>query len=285
MSSRRLKTTWRIGDSSAAASNSHLIDPVTAFFSSHPLLFSPPTTLISKPRPHIMSDNLSRSLLSESVEADLPFFAPPPPESFEEEFEGLDLDSFDEDVQFPTLLEGPSYTYRDYSTLSRGSSSESTYSTDLRDDTTNSEYSSMTYSTSNYLSSFEIALRDIDLGSEYNDVDIEHNSVLSDSPMFLGPFGMPPNQLSPTLSQHVHMEEVHLDDEPPIGISPHRLSATAFQSPSLAVPTDPSVDVASATQFCTGPIRTRTICPHCGRSAYSLYIHFFRRYSMFLSSI
>lgn len=217
-----------------------------------------------------------------NLKTELPCFAPPP---LEEVLRGLDSLDVPVDVQIPTLLDIDIAfaTYRDLSTLSLASSSESTYSTGLTEDISNSEYSFMTYSTSNYPSLFDLTLRDIICDSGYNYVDPQHNSVLSDSSVIPDSFGTP--QHSP---QHDHVVKVQSDDgsdRQSVGISPHCLSA-AFQSPP-AVPIDPPVDGASTTQVFTGPIRTKFTCSQCGHGKYNLYSisHIFEILNVSLQSL
>jgi hypothetical protein len=234
-----------------------------------------------------MSDDLLWSLFPESIEADLPFFAPSlqaAPESFERDFEEL-VDSLDEDVQFLTLLDrdGPFPTYR-VSTPSLASPSESTYTTDYSEDFITSEYSFTTHSTSDYS-------LPLDIGSEYTGVD---DSVFSDSSWVFDSFG--PAQLSPAFSPHVEVVEALSDDgpyQPSVGISPYSLSA-----PPPAVPTGPPVGGASmqqarklpnsdtgSTRIRTGPTRTKFVCPYCGHRKYLFHSFIFLHTQMFLSSV
>jgi uncharacterized Zn-finger protein len=198
-----------------------------------------------------MSDasNLWPSFPSESVEAELPSFPPPPLEEVLEGFDSLRLD----------MPDGSFSTHRDASTLSLASSSESRYSTGLTEDIFNSEYSFMTYSTSNYPSLFDLALSDIICDSEYNYIDPQHSSVFPES--------------SGTSFQHDHVVKAQPDDG--AGISPHCLSA-AFQGPPPAFPIDPPADAASTTRVFTGPIRKEPTCDQCGRGKYHFYFIYFR---------
>ncbi|KAF8262896.1 hypothetical protein EI94DRAFT_641669 [Lactarius quietus] len=85
--------------------------------------------------------------------------------------------------------------------------------------------------------------------------------------MFLSSFGTP--QFSPLLFQNVQVVGAQSDDGPywpPVGISPHSLSA-GFQNPLPAVPTDPPVGAAPATQASTGPIRNKFVCHLCGQES------------------
>jgi hypothetical protein len=209
-----------------------------------------------------------------SPRAGLPFFEPTPPESFEEELEGIEFDNLDDNVQFPTQLDGPFPTYPDTFTPSLSASSESAYSADLTEDTGNSEYS-----TSNYSSPFDM-FADVDFGSEYNAVDPKHISVFSaDSSTFFDSFGIP--QLSAaTFFQDVQVGKAQVDDgpyRPPIGISPDLLSSGAFHGPTPAVPTNPPVGVGSAIPSHTGPMRTKFVCSYCGHGKYSFYFVSFLR--------
>ena len=170
-------------------------------------------------------------------------------------------------VQFPTLLDFDMSFYQDLSTLSLALSSESTYSMGLTEDISNSEYSFVTYTTSNYPSLFDVPLRNIICDSEYVD---PQSLVFSDSPMIPDSFIMP--QLSPG-PQHDHVVKMQPDNGPErqsVGISPHRLSA-AFQIPHPAIPIPP-VDGASTTQVFTGPIRTKFTCLQCGHGKYNFYL-------------
>jgi hypothetical protein len=132
-----------------------------------------------------MYDDFWPSFPSESANADLPSVAPPPLESFEEVLKALEHENFDGGFQLPTLLDIPSPPYRDASTLYLALSFESTYSTPgLTEDISNTEYSFITDSTSNYPPLFDLALSDIVFGSEDNYVDPKHNPVISDPSMF-----------------------------------------------------------------------------------------------------
>ncbi len=225
-----------------------------------------------------MSDDLLLSLLSEDVEADLPCFAPTPqadPESFEKDFEELDLDNFDGNVQFLTPLDDPLHMFRGFiPSPGLASPSESTCTTESSEDPASSEYSFMTNSTSNYSAPFDFVLRDVDFGSEYNGVGPKHN-IFPDSSAFLD--SLDP-QLSLAFFHHVQVVEAQSDDgpyRPSVGISPHSLS-TAFQSPPPAVPTDPPICDTSTTQTRTGPIRTKKyICPDCGHRKWNFLSFFF----------
>ena len=254
-----------------------------------------------------MYDDLWWSPVSEPVKP-LPSFKPPPqaaPESFEKDIEGL-LDSF-KDLRFPTPSDhdGPFLTYRD-PTLSLASPLESTYTTDSSENPATSDYSCSSMVHSDYLSFFDFALRHDDVVSEYTDVDPKYDSVFSgattvapvpaiDLSGLLVSFG--PLQLSPSLFPHVQVVEAQSDDEPdrpPVGISPHILSA-AFPSPPPAVPTDPPVCAASMprarklpnrTQTRTGPIRTKKfVCSYCGHRKHHFHSFVFLRTQMFISSI
>ncbi|KAF8258106.1 hypothetical protein EI94DRAFT_1708293 [Lactarius quietus] len=216
-----------------------------------------------------MYDDIWSSLPSKHVGEELPFFIPPPPGSFEEEFKRIEieLDLLDVDVQFPTLPDSPFIAYRDTSTPSLTSSyesTESTYSTGLIEDSVGSDYSFMAHSTSNDPLPFDFAFRDLELTPESNDVDPEHNAVHPDSFM-PNSFGTP--QFPSALVPNVDVVRAQSEDgpyHPPVGISPHSLSPDS-QNPLPAVPTDPTVGSSPATQTSTGPIRTEPICPHCGR--------------------
>jgi hypothetical protein len=224
-----------------------------------------------------MSSDLWPSL--PDIEEALPSVEPPPLALFEEEEFGVEVDN----LEVPTLLDGLFDTYRDTSISPLAPSSqysESTNSAGLIEVTSNSEYSSTAYSTSNYSSTLDPALR---LGFEYNvnDVDPGQNSMSS---AFLNSFGT--LQLSPAFFQHVNVVNAQSDDgqnQPPVGISPDSLSAS-LQGLAPVVPLDPPIDAAPATQPCTGPIRKTYICPICCDRKYNFH-SFFTRYSMFLSSI
>ncbi|KAF8258118.1 hypothetical protein EI94DRAFT_1624653 [Lactarius quietus] len=102
--------------------------------------------------------------------------------------------------------------------------------------------------------------------------------------MFLSSFGTP--QFSPVLFQNVQVVGAQSDDGPywpPVGISPHSLSA-GFQNPLAAVPTDPPVGAAPAAQASTGPIRNKFVCHLCGQGKYDLYTLFSDTRSFFLES-
>ena len=206
----------------------------------------------------------------ETVIPELPCFPPPSLEEVLREFDSLDVS---EDVQFPMPLDFDMSFYQDLCALSLTSSSESAYSTGLTgEDISKSEYSFMTYTTSDYPPlfdlHFDLALRDIICDSEYNYVGLQ-SFAFSDLPMIPNYFGTP--QLSP---QHDHVIKMQPDDGPErqsVGISPHCLSAT-LQIPPPAVPIDPPVDDASATQVFTGPIRTKFTCLQCGHGKYNFYL-------------
>ncbi|KAN0134768.1 hypothetical protein V8E53_007553 [Lactarius tabidus] len=210
-----------------------------------------------------MSDEHWTSFPSESVNADLPSFAPPPLESFEEELKELEREILAGGFQFPTLQDISTPTYRDASTLYLAPSFESTYSTPgLTEDVSNTEYSSMGVSTSNYPSLFDPAFRDIVFSSEDNYyVDTAHNPVISDSSTFSEESGTP--QL---FFQHDHVVNSQLDDDGRdrqlVGNSPHCLSA-ASQSPPPGVPNDPPADAVSTARVFTGPIGKKPTCNQC----------------------
>jgi hypothetical protein len=209
------------------------------------------------------------SFPSESVNAELPSFPPPP---LDEVLKALELDEGD---PFPTLPDIPFPTYPYASTLSLAPSSESTYSMPgLTEDISNTGHSAMSVPiTFNYPPLFNFDPRDIVFGSEDNYVDFKHNSVISDSSTF------PDSSGNPQLSfQHDHVVAAQLNEAPDrqlVGISPHCLSA-AFQSPSPAVPIDPPADAASTSRVFTGPIRTKPTCDQCGRGKYNFYFIYIR---------
>lgn len=235
-----------------------------------------------------MSQEFWLSLFPESVEvdpsADLPSFEPTPAEAFEEEFEGPGLD--DEDIPFPPL-DAPLLPYRDLSTPSSlTSSSGLTDSTDLTEDSANSEYSSVTHSTSSYQSPFDFAFRSVDFGSGSFGVDPKHTSMFTDPSVFTDPseffgsLGTP--EFSPAIFGAVQVVKAQLDDGPylpSVGISPYSLSAT-FPGPPPADPTDFSVGAFTVTQSNTGPMRKKFVCPECGHREYSFYYSFYSRDSM-----
>jgi hypothetical protein len=241
-----------------------------------------------------MSDELWWTFPSETAvdpNADLPFFEPTPPESFEAEVdEGLELDNLDENVHFPASLDGPLPSYRDVSTPSSlSSSSASMYSMGLTEDNTNSEYSSMTHSTSSYQSPF-VAFRDVNLGSESIGVDPKYTSMSTNPTVFVDPNGffgsLGTLGFSPDILEPVQVLKAQVDDgpyRPSVGISPHSIYTTAFQGSPPAVPTDSSVGDFTTTQ--TGPVRKKFICSECGHRKYSFYSSFYSRGSMFLSSV
>jgi hypothetical protein len=208
-----------------------------------------------------MFNDLTSSCSDETIELGLPFFTPPPLEEVLRGFDSLDVPV---DAQIPPLIDGSFPTYRDASTLSLAASSESTDSTGLTEDISNSEYSSMSF-TSNYPSLFDLDLRDIVFGSsEDNYVDPKHTSAISDP------------------SMHGHVVKAHGPDGQLAGVSesPHCLSpASPGPSPPPAVPFDPPTDAASATRVFTGPIRKKPSyyqCDQCGRGKYNLYFIYFR---------
>jgi hypothetical protein len=268
---------------SASASASHLIDLDTTFLSS-PLItasFLHLPTLI----PNDMSDDLWSSFLSETANADLPSFAPPPLESFEEVLKALEHESLDVGAQYPTLLD-ISPPYRDASTLYLAPSFASTYSTPgLTEDISNTEYSFITDSTSTYPPLFDLTPSDIVFGSEDNYVDPKHNPVISDPSMFPEESGT-----SQSSFQRDHVVNSQLDDDGPdqqvVGISPHCLSAASQgPPPPPVVPIDPPADAASATRVFTGPIRKKPTyyqCDQCGRGEYNVFHFYFRDTQRFL---
>ena len=234
-----------------------------------------------------MSDDLESPCSSETVQPELPFFTPPP---LDDVLSGIDNLNVPVGTQIPPPTDGPRPTYRDPSALSLPLSSEPTDSTGFTEDIHNTEYSFdsyLTYSTTDYPSLFDVALRDILRDHECNYIDPQHVSVLPDTSTF------PDSSSSGTqLLRHDHVvEPVKAPAQPqaengpygpPEGISPHCLY-TAFQIPPHGVPTDP-VDAALTTKDFTGPIRTKPTCRECGRGKYCFY-HLFSRYSIFLSSL
>ncbi|KAF8262894.1 hypothetical protein EI94DRAFT_1742264 [Lactarius quietus] len=210
-----------------------------------------------------MSDEFLSSFIPESVQA-------PSPESFEKYLEELlDFDNLDNDVDLPTLLDDPFPNYPDASALPLSSPSASTYSTtDLTDDTTNSDYSSMTFSTTNHPLPLNIDLRDVDTGSGYNGVYTKQPApMFTDPHAFLDSLGS--LQFPPDLFQTVQVYKAQSDDgpyRPSVGISPHCLS-TAFQSPPPAALMDSPGGTASSMQTYTGPIRSKFVCPECGHKS------------------
>jgi DNA-directed RNA polymerase subunit M/transcription elongation factor TFIIS len=249
-----------------------------------------------------MSEESWWSLLSETgmpvdPNADLPFFEPTSPESFEAEVdEGLELDNVDEDVHFPAPLDGPPPPYRDSNASTPSSlvsSSASMYSMGLTDDSANSEYSFMSHSTSNYRSPFDAALRRANFGSESIGVDPKQTSAFADPAVFTDPseffdsFGT--LEFSPAMFDPVQVVKAQVDDGPyrpsvSVGISPHSLSI-ASQDPPLAFPMDFPVGAASTAQHSMGPVRKKFTCPECGHRKCSFYYSLYSRGSMFLSSL
>ena len=219
-----------------------------------------------------MYDDLWSPFDFENVSTNLPSVTPPPLESFEEMINALERENLDVtvnvDVQFPTLTpplpDVSSPTGRIAST-----ESQSTYS---MPGLTDSEYSSMSTSTSNYPPLFNPASRDIVFGFEYNNFDPKHGPAISESTTSMSP-----------LFQHDHVFNTQPDNGPDrllVGISPLCLSA-AIASPPPAIPSDPSASTASTTRVFKGPIRTKHTkkpkkeptcnrCDQCGRGKYNL---------------
>ncbi|KAH9055719.1 hypothetical protein EDB87DRAFT_1761498 [Lactarius vividus] len=204
-----------------------------------------------------MRDDFLLSLPSEGVRAELPAFLPSlqaAPEAFEKYLD----DNFGMDDHFPSLDE-LSRVFPDIPTSpALGSSSKSIYTTESSAGPATSDYT--TFSTSNHPAHF-------DFGSQLNAVDPKR-IMFSDLSAFPD-FDFSGLQLSPTLFQNVCVtvaETQYADgpDQPPVGIPPYTTLSTDFQSPPPPYPTDPPVCATSTTQSCTGPIRTKHTCPHCG---------------------
>ncbi|KAH9028219.1 hypothetical protein EDB85DRAFT_1971448 [Lactarius pseudohatsudake] len=245
-----------------------------------------------------MSDDFLSFLPYEDVKADLPSFTPPPqatPESFDEELDNLDVDvqslTLDDIFLTPSGLVpspglalpsdsaytadssmGPA-TASEYSSMAYSTSNysapfdfgsspgfasapNSIYTTESNEYPATSEYSSATNYTSDYPAHF-------DFTSQLNAIDPKR-TIFSDPSVFLDSSGL---QLSPALFPDVCVAEAQSDDGfngPPVGISPHVLSA-AFQGPTSPYQTDPPVGAASAKKSRTGPIKEEYTCPECGR--------------------
>src|SRR5216684_2520729 len=113
------------------------------------------------------------SLLSESAKPDLPFFPPlpqadaPPPESFDNEFEGL---------EFEGLVQLPEDTFSSFrgNTPVFPSPSVFSHSTESGYDLPASEYS-YGYAPSNYSMPLDIAFHNVRVSSEYGGVDTLHD--------------------------------------------------------------------------------------------------------------
>ena len=224
-------------------------------------------------------------LFPESVGvANLPSFEPTDPDSFEKDCdEEPELDSLDEDDYIRALLNPSLPAYRDASTPSSLTSlSGSMDSMDLTEDLTNSEYSAMTHSTSNYQP--PLAFRNVDYGSQSIGVDPKHITT----PTFLEPAGFSDSdtagffdsfktQFPSNFFETVQVVKPQSDDgpyRPSVGIAPHSLF-TATQGASLAFPMDSPVGTALAAQNNTGPNRKKFICPECGHREYSFYSFLF----------
>ena len=218
----------------------------------------------------------------ENVDANLPSVTPPPLESFEEMLKALDREDLDVDLDVDFQFPPVTLPLPDISSPTRQVASTQPQSTYSMPGLTDTEYSSMSTSTSNYPALFNPARRDIILGFEYNNVDPKHSPATSESmPMF-------------PQSQHDHVFMAQPDNGPDHGIYAH-CPSTAIARPPPAIPNDPPVSSASTSRVFTGPIRTkhtkkpkkpmeptRNRCDHCGRGRYN-FCHLFSRYSMFLS--
>ena len=233
-------------------------------------------------------------LFPESVGvANLPSFEPTDPESFERDFEELGLDNLDDDVYFPELSNAPLPIYRDVSTPSSlTSSSGSMHSMDLTEDGTNSEYSSMTHTTSTYQP--PLAFRNVDFNPQSIGVDPKHTSTMFTDPVVLtnsdtaGFFDSFKTQFPSNFFDTVQVVKAQSDEgpyRPSVGISPHCLFTAATQGASFAFPMDSPVGAALTAQSDTGPTRKKFICPECGHREYRFYSSFYSRGSMFLSSV
>ena len=212
----------------------------------------------------------------------LPSVTPPPLESFEEMLNALsDRENLDMDVplnvQFPTMT----LPLPDISSPTRRVASTQSQSTYSMPGLTDTEYSSMIASTSNYPPLFNPARRDIVLGFEYNNVNPKPNPVISESTTTMFPPGVS--------FQHDHVANAQPDNEPDrqfVGISPHCLSA-AIANPPPAIPIDPPTSTPSTSHVFTGPIRTKhpkkpkkeptcNRCDQCGRGKYNCCVIYFR---------
>ncbi|KAH9164272.1 hypothetical protein EDB89DRAFT_440173 [Lactarius sanguifluus] len=196
------------------------------------------------------------SLPSEGVGAELPSFQPSlqaAPEVFEKDLD----DNLDLDAQFPTL-DDLLHIFPDIPP-SPGLAwpSKSIYTTESSAGPATSDYFTTPSSISNDPARF-------DFGSQLDAVDPKR-IIFSDPSAFLDSSGpQPSSALFP--NNCITVTEAQYDDgpdRPPVGISPYTLS-TAFQGPSLPRQMDPPVCASSTKQSCTGPIRTKHICPHCG---------------------
>ena len=215
--------------------------------------------------------------------ANLPSFEPTDPDSFERDFEELGLDNLDDDVYFPELSNAPLPIYRDVSTPSSlTSSSGSMHSMDLTEDGTNSEYSSMTHTTSTYQP--PVAFRNVDFNPQSIGVDPKQTSTMFPDPAVLinsdtaGFFDSFKTQFPSNFFDTVQVVKAQSDEgpyRPSVGISPHCLFAAATQDASFAFPMDSPVGAALIAQSDMGPTRKKFICPECGHREYRFYSFLF----------
>ncbi len=207
------------------------------------------------------------SLLSESAKPDLPFFPPlpqadaPPPESFDNEFEGL---------EFEGLVQLPEDTFSSFrgNTPVFPSPSVFSHSTESGYDLPASEYS-YAYPPSNYSNPMplDIAFQNIRVSSEYGGVDTLQNTTYPPAFNDLSSFGpLPP---TPSPSPPLRMVKAQSDYGPSksrqahFGISPDNLSLPRPQPPTPTVPSVLPVQVSDK-QSPAGPGKGHQ-CPNCSR--------------------
>lgn len=238
---------------------------------SHPLSTLPsPHSPTASSHIHIRTmsteDDCLWSFLGESAKPDIPFFPPlpqadaPPPESFDNEFEGLEFEGL---VQLP---DDPFSTFRG-STPVFPSPSVFSHSTESGYDLATSEYSYVGYPQSNYSMPLDLAFHNVRVSSEYGGVDTLQNPTYSTTFEDLSSFGpLPP---TPSPSPPLRMTKAQSDYGPSkthqshFGVSPDNLSLPRQQP---ATPTVPSVlpIQASDNQRHTGHGKAHQ-CPNCSR--------------------
>jgi hypothetical protein len=205
------------------------------------------------------------SFLGESAKQDLQFFPPlpqadaPPPESFDNEFEGLEFEGL---VQLP---EDPFSSFRGNTPVFT-SPSVFTHSTESGYDLAASEYS-YGYPQSNYSMPLEIAFHNVRVSSEYGGVDSLQNPTYSSPFNDLSSFGpLPP---TPSPSPPLRMAKAQSDYGPSkshqshFGVSPENLSLPRGQPSTPTVP--PVLPVQALDKHSpTGPGKAHQ-CPNCNR--------------------
>lgn len=208
-------------------------------------------------------DDCLWSFLGEAAKPDLPFFPPlpeadaPPPESFDNEFEGLEFEGV---VQLP---EDPFSTFRGNTPVFT-SPSVFSHSTESGYDLAASEYS-YGYPHSNYSMPLDIAFNNVRVSSEYGGVDTLQNPTYPSAFNDLSSFGPLPPTPSPSPPLRMAKSDYgpSKSHQPHFGVSPDNLSLPRQQPSTPTVP--PVLPVqTSDKQSHTGHGKAHQ-CPNCNR--------------------